>query len=342
MSDQPLASDDSQYRPELKPEFQKLQEILLSRPIDSSDDRQAVMDSFARLSEKIAEVGSYIGKLEQENAELKTLAFTDPLTSVDNRRAFDRTMEREWNRGLREQASVAVILLDIDHFKLYNDSYGHQGGDACLKQVGEAIKSAVTRASDSVARYGGEEFAVVLPNTSAAGAATVAEGIRSAVEALNLEHRASLTADHVTVSLGVASVVPDSSLSLQGLIEQADQALYQSKEGGRNQVAIADNPKDALASVLQPQVERLWKALGKPENLSWSPYELSVTDAELRLQRSSGELIAKFVDGEASGLGDLQQADVDAFSSSNIRDRLLKLSALAKQFEVKDTGRDRD
>lgn len=332
MTDPPVNNSD---QPDIQEELKRLKSILLSGSGATPANQQAVADSLDRLAQNLAALGSYVEGLKQENVELKTLALTDPLTSVDNRRAFDRTMESEWNRGLREQTPVAVILLDIDHFKLYNDSYGHQGGDECLKQVGAAIKSAVTRTSDSVARYGGEEFAVVLPNTTTTGAATVAEEIRAAIEGLNLEHRASRTADRVTASMGVASVVPAADLTPQGLIERADQALYQSKENGRNQVALAVDPKDVLASAIQPQVERLWKALGEPETLSWKPYELAAADGDLTLQRSSGEPIAKFTDGKAVGLGSLQSSDVDAFSSSNIRDRLLKLSTLAKQFEAK-------
>ncbi|MCF8149511.1 MAG: diguanylate cyclase [Sulfuritalea sp.] len=185
-------------------------------------------------------------KLAQD--ELQRLATCDGLTSVANRRSFDSTLNAEWRRATRESRTLSLLMLDVDYFKLYNDSYGHQGGDECLKRVAAAMCEVTQRSSDAVARYGGEEFAVLLPATDLAGACTVAERIRAAVENLTIPHAKSQVADHVTVSIGVASV----SVSLDGvqanLVGAADAALYRAKEEGRNRVAVADGSHAAPAA----------------------------------------------------------------------------------------------
>ena len=180
-------------------------------------------------------------ELEKKNSELQRLSSLDGLTGIANRRRFDEYLEQEWLRAARDGKRVALILMDIDHFKAYNDNYGHQGGDACLKQVARTLNSELKRAADVAARYGGEEFVVVLPDTDLQGAGMIAEKLRHAVEALHIEHANSKTAPHVTISLGVASTLPREGGIPAALIEMADEALYKAKENGRNQVSLSEN-----------------------------------------------------------------------------------------------------
>ncbi len=178
-------------------------------------------------------------ELEAKNAELERLSSQDGLTGIANRRRFDEFVTKEWMRGARENQPLSLILIDIDHFKPYNDNYGHQGGDDCLRKVARTLASAARRSGDLVARYGGEEFVVVMPGTDAQGAANIADSLRSKIEALNLPHEYSSTADHITISLGVSTMVPTADRKVEDLIEAADQALYEAKESGRNRYHLA-------------------------------------------------------------------------------------------------------
>ena len=173
-------------------------------------------------------------QLEQANQELQRLAVLDGLTQLANRRCFDEYLNSEWQRLAREQAPLSLILGDIDFFKPYNDTYGHQAGDECLRAVASAIQRTVKRSADLVARYGGEEFAIILPNTMAEGAIQVAEKIRAEVKALAIAHVNSPTSQQITVSLGIASVIPTPESSPATLIAAADTALYQAKAAGRD------------------------------------------------------------------------------------------------------------
>ncbi|MFB2981656.1 PAS domain-containing protein [Microseira sp. BLCC-F43] len=170
--------------------------------------------------------------------QLQRQASLDGLTQLANRRRFDEYLNIEWLRHKREQLPLSLILFDADYFKLYNDTYGHLAGDDCLRQMAVAIASVGRRPADLVAHYGGEEFAVVLPNTDAKGAMHVASTIRQAVRQLAIPHSRSSVSDRVTVSLGVASVVPTKTLSSQDLLNAADRALYTAKQQGRDRYCL--------------------------------------------------------------------------------------------------------
>ena len=178
-------------------------------------------------------------ELELRNKELKRLSSEDGLTGVANRRMFNETLRTEWLRGIRSGKSLGLVLLDVDCFKLFNDHYGHQGGDGVLKQVAATLKHAAQRPADLAARYGGEEFVVLLPETEIEGVLKVAERLRSEIEALGLEHKHSLVTDHVTISVGAAATLPAGDTTPEALIEAADQALYSAKKEGRNRVRTA-------------------------------------------------------------------------------------------------------
>ncbi|MDJ1178909.1 diguanylate cyclase [Roseofilum sp. BLCC_M91] len=181
-------------------------------------------------------------QLEKANQELYGLAISDGLTQLANRRYFDQLLCQEWQRLTREQQPLSLILCDIDFFKNYNDTYGHQAGDDCLKQVALAIQKGVQRPADRVARYGGEEFAIVLPNTPASGAMAIAQRIQDRVQALEISHQNSTASSVVTLSLGIATVVPVPEINPEWLLKAADRALYQAKAQGRNQwVHARDN-----------------------------------------------------------------------------------------------------
>ena len=175
-------------------------------------------------------------ELQIANKRLEELSRVDGLTGIANRRRLDEELDREWKRMLREKRPLSVVLSDIDHFKLYNDTYGHQGGDECLIRVAKAIKESVNRPGDLTARYGGEEFCLVLPETSGLGAMKIAELVRKNVFELSLEHKSSPVAEVVTLSLGVATLIPDIGSHPSVLLEAADRALYQAKGNGRNRV----------------------------------------------------------------------------------------------------------
>jgi diguanylate cyclase (GGDEF)-like protein len=173
-------------------------------------------------------------ELEAANRQLETLSTTDSLTGLANRRRFDSYWAQEWRRAQRQATPLSVIMLDVDHFKLYNDHYGHQQGDACLQTVAEMLQSCVRRAGELAARYGGEEFVVVMPGASKEQAFETAQAILMAVRAERMPHASSPVANVVTVSLGVASGIPGENQSLEQLLKAADTALYEAKNRSRN------------------------------------------------------------------------------------------------------------
>ncbi len=173
--------------------------------------------------------------------QVEQLAVIDSLTGIANRRKFARYIDNEWRRLAREKAPLSLILCDLDYFKLYNDTYGHQAGDRCLHKIAQAIRQAIKRPADLAARYGGEELAIILPNTAPEGAKKVAEKISLQVEALQIPHINSPIDIYLTVSIGVAGSVPCHNSSPQTLIENADRALYRAKELGRDRVVLANS-----------------------------------------------------------------------------------------------------
>ncbi len=179
--------------------------------------------------------------LQSAYRAMESLVVVDALTGISNRRRFDEALATEWRRALREGEKLSLLLIDADHFKRYNDTYGHVRGDSCLKQIAEAALDVVLRPGDLVARYGGEEFAVVLPGTDETGAKAVAEDICQAVRNRRLPHEGNAPGI-VTVSVGCATVVPIRGKTPQDLIESADQALYRAKGRGRNRVVVAGIP----------------------------------------------------------------------------------------------------
>jgi len=185
--------------------------------------------------------------LKDTNQRLRHLTTLDGLTGIPNRRRALEYLEQEWRRGLREQSPLTVMMIDVDSFKEYNDTYGHQAGDDCLWMIANCLKRALNRPADLVGRYGGEEFIAVVPRTPLEGARVVADGMRQMVEEASVPHKASPVADHITVSVGLATVVPTQALSPTDLIAAADQALYAAKEAGRNRVLAAEWPADRPA-----------------------------------------------------------------------------------------------
>ncbi|MDP8965409.1 MAG: PleD family two-component system response regulator [Cyanobacteriota bacterium] len=198
----------------------------LTKPIHLAVLRQRVR--------RIIQQSQLYQKLEIANRELQRLAALDGLTGVANRRRFDEYLDAEWRRMAREKLPLSLILCDIDFFKRYNDTYGHQAGDACLRRVADSLRFCARRSVDLVARYGGEEFAVILPNTTAGGAFLVAEEIRTVVNTLKIDHAQSAVSQHVTLSLGVACMHPTHNTAPSIVVAAADAALYQAKAAGRN------------------------------------------------------------------------------------------------------------
>lgn len=180
--------------------------------------------------------------MTNEAQRLSVLSNQDGLTQLANRRSFDEALELEWEKAWRSQSPIGVILCDVDYFKSYNDTYGHAKGDECLRKVGGVLKRSVKRSFDTAARYGGEEFIVLLPNTNVAGAMVVAQRIRADIEAMQIEHQGSQVSPFVTLSLGVSSIIPSSTITPKAWLEVADAGLYEAKQTGRNRAVIREFP----------------------------------------------------------------------------------------------------
>jgi diguanylate cyclase (GGDEF)-like protein len=179
------------------------------------------------------------GLLEEANRELERLATHDPLTGIANRRFFNEFLEREWRLSQREMRPFSIIMIDIDCFKAYNDTYGHLSGDDCLKTVASALTRLVKRPTDLVARFGGEEFIIVLPDTGSKGAVLLSGTLHEALTAIGIPHETSPVKDVVTVSIGIATATPGGYPTPDALISAADRALYGAKQEGRNRIKVA-------------------------------------------------------------------------------------------------------
>ncbi len=228
------------------------QSLLLARKFSNALDNEEVMTSklkemnlnldelVRKRTEALEKSGEEIeyqkSQLEKKNKELHFLSLKDSLTNLWNRRHFDRTMELEWRRCLRYKRPISLMIIDIDHFKEYNDSYGHNQGDECLVQISQVIKSSCMRSSDLVARYGGDEFVVILSELGKDDTINKAAILRDAIEDLNIPHEYSSTSLYVTISIGLASKIPDANCSPKDLFAAADKALYKAKAAGKNRV----------------------------------------------------------------------------------------------------------
>lgn len=202
--------------------------------------KRALERKTVELDMKLVELEELQQQLEETNEQLLLLSITDGLTGLLNKRQFDVIFAEEWNRAQRNRSPLSLIMLDIDQFKAYNDTYGHALGDDCLINVAHAVSDVIKRDVDKVARVGGEEFAIILPDTDAEGAVYVGEKVRRCIENLGIPHSKSGVADCVTMSVGAASVIPDGHYASRQLIKAADTALYQAKTNGRNMVACCD------------------------------------------------------------------------------------------------------
>lgn len=207
----------------------------LAKPVSAT-----VLGAKLRAMQRIVQMrGSLVAlthKLDVANRELRRLSSIDGLTGIANRRQFDESFAREWRRSVRMKRPLALVLCDIDFFKQYNDMYGHQAGDECLRAVARAIEASVRRPGDRVTRFGGEEFTIILPETDSGGAAALAEKVRAAVEALALPHAASEAARVVTISAGSAAMMPAAGDRQPDLLHWSDAALYEAKRQGRNRI----------------------------------------------------------------------------------------------------------
>jgi diguanylate cyclase (GGDEF)-like protein len=182
---------------------------------------------------------------------LRSMAFLDGLTGIANRRQFDEALQREWRACLRTGTSLALAMIDIDHFKSFNDTCGHQAGDACLRAIAGILHNDMSRPHDLIARYGGEEFACLLPDTDLEGAWVKAEQLRHAVQSLGIPHEASATAPVVTISVGLETFIPTDELTPERLVATADDQLYKAKHAGRNRVCCAAPGMEAELSTNQ-------------------------------------------------------------------------------------------
>ena len=187
-----------------------------------------------KLNKKIEELKTARTELEQANKKLEQLSTRDQLTGLYNRREFEKVIEKEWRYAIREQEPIAMIMIDIDNFKAFNDNYGHLAGDNCLQKISKAMQKSLKRPRDFIARFGGEEFVAILPETDSEGAKHTAERIRKDVYGLNIPHKYSKVKEYVTISLGIGFTDVPEMFVFEEVLDKADEALYEAKESGKN------------------------------------------------------------------------------------------------------------
>ena len=209
----------------------------INEALDSLIESKARISEWNRHLEQTVKIRTR--ELKESNRKLEALTTTDALTCIANRRKFDIAYQSEWNRGRRTGSPLAVMIIDLDHFKLYNDRFGHQQGDACLKSVAQKLDYIVKRSGEVVARYGGEEFVVILPGSDTENALQIAERIRLEIETMEIQQAPGAQSEFVTVSIGVSArhLMPEDTPELY--FKEADQALYNAKKNGRNRVMLA-------------------------------------------------------------------------------------------------------
>jgi diguanylate cyclase (GGDEF)-like protein len=195
-------------------------------------------DEMEKRRERERELTAMSRKLAAANQVLQRLSLLDGLTGIPNRRRFDEVLANEWKRAMRSKRPLSLVMIDIDHFKTFNDHYGHVAGDDCLRKVALAMSDILKRPTDVLARYGGEEFAAILPLTECDGAKAIAAAMKAGVIDLAIPHDHSSASSRVTISLGVATLVPMRGTMAAMLVAAADQALYEAKAGGRNRIAV--------------------------------------------------------------------------------------------------------
>ncbi|MCM0649075.1 diguanylate cyclase [Clostridium swellfunianum] len=203
--------------------------------IENITEAKKAMEELEKSRETVLDINEKLRKL---NEKLEHLSLCDGLTGLNNRRSFDEYLEKEWKRSYREGKPISLILIDIDYFKRYNDTYGHQYGDAALKKVASEIDNLLMRPGDFAARYGGEEFAVILPNTDESGAEYIAEILRTGIKSLKIPNKSSKVDNFITISLGVTTMIPRKHSNLNELIGKADKALYMAKQQGRDRYSV--------------------------------------------------------------------------------------------------------
>ncbi|MFN3361778.1 MAG: diguanylate cyclase domain-containing protein [Pseudanabaenaceae cyanobacterium] len=224
----------------LREEIQRRYQMELYLRKIAQDREQEKQDLMIILETLIAHGDALESQWRQEMAMVTLLAETDALTMIGNRRRFDTYLQQQWQLMQAKMAPLTLILADVDYFKLYNDNYGHLQGDECLRKIAHALSSAVRSSADLVCRYGGEEFAIILPYTDAQQGVLVADRICRIVQELAIPHAYSPVANIVTLSLGIATIVPHPQVVLPQLLQLADAKLYEAKRSGRNRYAVQD------------------------------------------------------------------------------------------------------
>jgi diguanylate cyclase (GGDEF)-like protein len=206
---------------------------------DLNEQTIEVLTHIVRQLEISIQHAALLQQLKEANVELEKVSNTDALTQIANRRCFDTRFAQEWQRLQREQQPLSLILCDVDHFKQFNDTYGHPRGDVCLAAIGRVLQSCLKRPADFVARYGGEEFVILLPNTPTSGAIEVVQQVQDLIATLKITHESADANQYITLSFGIYTEIPMVNSETPEALERADRALYEAKKAGRNQYAIA-------------------------------------------------------------------------------------------------------